>query len=114
MTTESYQEQAMLFRSDIQCNGEQSDMLYAALGLTGEAGEFAELIKKHVFQTKPLDKEHAKRELGDICWYLALACSTLGISIDDVLQANIEKLVARYPNLSFSVEHANNRAEDDV
>lgn len=68
-----------------------------AMGLCGEAGEFSELIKKHVFHGKDLDIEKAKSELGDQLWYLSQACKVLHLSLDDVAQSNINKLKARYP-----------------
>lgn len=68
-----------------------------AMGLCGEAGEFTELIKKHVFHGKALDIEAAKKELGDVAWYLASACTALNLSLQEVMEANIEKLKKRYP-----------------
>jgi NTP pyrophosphatase (non-canonical NTP hydrolase) len=73
-------------------------LLTAALGICAEGGEFTEVVKKCVFQGKPMDEHtqyHLKRELGDICWYIAQACIALDISIEDVLYMNIEKLEAR-------------------
>jgi NTP pyrophosphatase (non-canonical NTP hydrolase) len=70
----------------------------AALGLTGEAGEFADLLKKHVFHEHPLDKEKAISELGDVLWYICLAAETLGHTLEDVAMANRAKLLKRYPN----------------
>jgi NTP pyrophosphatase (non-canonical NTP hydrolase) len=76
-----------------------------ALGLCGEAGEFAELIKKHHFHGKPLDRQHALKELGDVLWYIMFCASTLGSSLEEVAQINNAKLRARYPN-GWSVEAA--------
>ena len=69
-----------------------------ALGLAGEAGEFADLIKKHIGHSQPLDKEKAKKELGDVSWYGAALASDLGFKAEAVAQANVDKLRARYPN----------------
>jgi len=94
-----------------------TQLLTAAFGLTAEAGEFTEVVKKIVFQGKPYSEEntfHMKRELGDICWYLAQACMALDISFDDVLQMNFEKLSARYPEGTFSIERSEVRSEGDV
>ncbi len=85
----------------------------ACLGLSGEVGEFNGMIKKWIFNEKPLDVEHAKKEAGDICWYLAMLCESLGWSLDEIMQMNVDKLKARYPE-GFDVERANHRAEDDV
>ena len=84
-----------------------------ALGLAGEAGEVADIIKKITCQGHPLtDEVRAKlaEELGDIGWYLALGCTTLGIDMGDVLAANIEKLRRRYPD-GFSTDRSVNRNE---
>jgi len=94
-----------------------TQLLTAAFGLTAESGEFAEVVKKIVFQGKPYTEEnifHMKRELGDICWYLAQACMALDVSFDDVLQMNFEKLSARYPEGMFSIERSEVRSEGDV
>ena len=68
-------------------------ILTAAIGITAEGGEFAEIVKKCFFQGKPFDEDaqyHAKRELGDLCWYIAQACIALDITMDDVIETNIE------------------------
>ena len=91
-------------------------LLTAALGICAEGGEFTEVVKKCVFQGKPMDEHtqyHLKRELGDICWYIAQACIALDISIEDVLYMNIEKLEARYPD-GFEAFRSNNRSEGDI
>ncbi len=75
----------------------QQYLVNAALGLTGEAGELANAIKKWQFHGHELDEENVIEELGDIMWYVALACRELDITIDDVLNANINKLRRRYP-----------------
>ena len=92
-------------------------LLTAAVGLSAEAGEFTEIVKKIVFQGKPVNEEnlfHMKRELGDVCWYLAQACIGLNTSIDEVIEMNVEKLEKRYPGGSFDVHHSENRKENDV
>ena len=92
-------------------------LLTAALGISAEAGEFTEVVKKIVLQGKTYNEEsvfHMKRELGDICWYLAQACMALGTSFDEVLQMNYEKLSARYPEGAFDVYRSENRVEGDL
>jgi NTP pyrophosphatase (non-canonical NTP hydrolase) len=92
-------------------------LLTAAVGLSAEAGEFTEIVKKIVFQGKPVNEEnlfHMKRELGDVCWYLAQACIGLNTSIDEVIEMNVEKLEKRYPGGSFDVHHSENRKEGDL
>jgi NTP pyrophosphatase (non-canonical NTP hydrolase) len=92
-------------------------LLTAAVGMSAEAGEFTEIIKKIIFQGKPVNEEnlfHLKRELGDIMWYVAQACIGLDISLDEVMEMNVEKLVARYPGGEFDVHYSENRKEGDL
>ena len=92
-------------------------LLTAALGMSAEAGEFTEVVKKIILQGKSYNEEsifHMKRELGDICWYLAQACMALNTSFDEVLQMNYEKLSARYPEGAFDVYRSENRVEGDL
>ena len=92
-------------------------ILTAAVGMSAEAGEFTEIVKKIVFQGKPVNEEnlfHLKRELGDIMWYVSQACLGLDISIEEVIQMNFEKLSARYPEGAFSIERSENRVEGDL
>jgi NTP pyrophosphatase (non-canonical NTP hydrolase) len=67
------------------------------LGLSGEAGECIDLLKKHLFQGHELNKEHVAKELGDVAWYLAISADTIGYDLGTILQMNIDKLKARYP-----------------
>ena len=92
-------------------------LLTAAVGMSAEAGEFTEIIKKIIFQGKPVTEEnlfHLKRELGDIMWYVSQACIGLDISIEEVIQMNFEKLSARYPEGAFSIERSENRKDGDL
>lgn len=73
------------------------DLTHAALGLAGEAGEFADCIKKYTVYNKPLDRANAVEELGDILWFMALACDALDVDMQEVAQMNIDKLRLRYP-----------------
>ena len=97
------------------CNVPQ--LLTAALGLTAESGEFTEVVKKIIFQGKPYNEDnvfHMKRELGDICWYLAQACMALDTTFDEVMEMNVEKLKARYPGGEFDVYQSENRKDGDL
>lgn len=85
----------------------------ACLGLSGEVGEFNDMIKKWVFHEKELDMEHAKKEMGDVLWYVAMMCESFGWDVDEIMQMNVDKLKARYPE-GFDVERANHRAKGDV
>lgn len=92
-------------------------LLTAALGMSAEAGEFTEVVKKIVLQGKPYNEDnvfHMKRELGDICWYLAQACMALDTDFNEILQMNFEKLSARYPEGTFDVHYSENRKDGDV
>jgi NTP pyrophosphatase (non-canonical NTP hydrolase) len=92
-------------------------LLTAGIGLASEGGEFNEIVKKMVFQGKPLNDEnvfHMKRELGDIMWYWINACTALGLDPNDVIAENVEKLKARYPGGEFDVWHSENRKEGDL
>lgn len=88
-------------------------ILNACLGLSGEIGEFNDMIKKWIFHEKELDIEHVKKELGDIMWYIAMMCHSLDWDLDEIMQMNIDKLQARYPD-GFDTDRANNRKSDDV
>ena len=94
-----------------------SHLMTAAFGMSAEAGEFTEVVKKIFLQGKPYNEDnifHMKRELGDLCWYLAQACIALNITFEEVLEMNYEKLSARYPAGSFDVYRSENRVEGDV
>lgn len=92
-------------------------LMTAAFGISAEAGEFTEVIKKMFLQGKPYNEDnvfHLKRELGDICWYIAQACMALDTTFEEVLQMNYEKLSARYPEGTFDVFRSENRVEGDL
>ena len=91
--------------------------LTAALGLSAESGEFTEIIKKIVFQGKPVNEEnlfHMKRELGDIMWYFIQACILLDTTPEEIIEMNVDKLKSRYPGGEFNVYHSENRREGDL
>ena len=86
-------------------------------GICAEAGEYAEVVKKILFQSKPYNEDnvfHMRREIGDILFYISMACDALGFSIDDAMEMNIEKLSARYPNGTFDAYFSENRKSGDV
>lgn len=102
--------------SDTTDNGIGEDtgaILNACLGLSGEVGEFNDMIKKWIFHEKDLDEEHLKKECGDIMWYIAMMCDAFKWDLDEIMQINIDKLKARYPE-GFDTVKANNRENDDV
>lgn len=104
---QAYQQLAMRTAKPMEV---QDDLLHAALGLTGEAGEFADCIKKHWVYGQELDATNAIEELGDLLWFVALGCSALGVTMDEVAARNIEKLRTRYP-LKYQDELAAFRAD---
>ena len=109
------QEYDMKFSSE-QSNKESVDIggiFNACLGMSGEVGEFNDMIKKWVFHEKNLDMEHAKKEAGYILWYVVMLCESFGWNMGEIMQMNVDKLKARYPD-GFDVERANYRAEGDV
>jgi len=92
-------------------------LLTGAIGIASEGGEFAEIVKKCIFQGKPLDADtvfHAKRELGDIAWYWINSCRALGLDPNDVLDENVNKLKSRYPGGEFDVHFSENRKDGDL
>ena len=109
MKLSDYQREA---RRTLTMPADPSPLLLAVigLGLAGEAGEVVELIKKHVGHGHDLDAREVKKELGDVLWYLAGVASLLGLNLDDIAHANIEKLKARYPE-GFKHEPSRNRTE---
>lgn len=106
MTINEYQRLAMktlnpeLDRKDVLING--------VMGLCGESGEAIDIVKKWLAQGHELDREKLAKELGDIAWYLAETSYALEIPLEDILQANIEKLARRYPE-GFSSERSIHR-----
>jgi len=111
--------EAFIYRLQ-ELNGERPDihrLLTAAVGLSAESGEFTEIVKKIIFQGKPYSDDnvyHMKRELGDICWYLAQACMALDTTFDEIIEMNVDKLKARYPGGEFDVHKSENRREGDL
>ena len=83
------------------------------LGLCGESGELADLLKKSMYQGHPLDIEDVKRELGDVLWYVALLCMAFRMNLDDVMAENICKLYRRYPD-GFEEQRSINRVDGKV
>jgi len=89
-------------------------LLTGSIGLSSEGGEFSEIVKKCVFQGKPMDVFHLKRELGDILWYWISSCRALNLDPNEVVAENVKKLQERYPGGKFNVWHSENRKDDDL
>ena len=119
-STESLDYAALLTRMnklELEDDCNLSQLLTAALGLTAESGEFTEIVKKIILQGKPYNEDnvfHMKRELGDICWYIAQACMALDNTFDEIIEMNVDKLKKRYPGGEFNVHQSENRKEGDL
>ena len=91
-------------------------LLTAAVGISAEGGEFMEIVKKMLFQGKPWtddNREHLIIELGDVMWYVMQACKALHVTLDEVIECNVDKLKKRYPGGDFDVHYSENRREGD-
>ncbi len=95
---------------NIENKGDQR-LLHAALGLQTESAEFSDALKKHVFYGAKLDKVNLKEELGDIFWYMAIACDALGTTFEEEQARVINKLKTRYPD-KFTEDKASTRDLD--
>ena len=98
-------------------NANVPQLLTAALGVSAEAGEFTEIVKKIILQGKPYNEDnirHMKIELGDVLWYIAQACMALDTSFDELMEMNFQKLTKRYPAGSFDISSSENRKEGDL
>ena len=111
MTVNEYQSAAMrtlnpgLDRKDVLIN--------SVMGLCGESGEAIDIVKKWLAQGHELDRAHLAKELGDIAWYLAEAATALELPLEDILQANLDKLQKRYP-AGFDTQKSLERQADDL
>ncbi len=108
---------AQLEKLEKDSNVNMALLLTGSIGMASEGGEFAEIVKKCIFQGKPLDADtifHAKRELGDIAWYWINSCRALGLDPNDVLEENVNKLKSRYPGGEFDVHFSENRKDGDL
>lgn len=88
-------------------------LINSVMGLCGESGEAIDIVKKWMAHGHELDKDHLAKELGDIAWYLAEAATALDMDLEDILQANIDKLKKRYPD-GFSSERSQIRLQGDL
>ena len=110
MTGNEYQELAARTIDKKLLGYEQ--VMHSLHGMASEIGELHGIYQKEV-QGHPFDKDHAKKEVGDILWFVAEYCSAMGWNLEDVMQLNIDKLKARYPE-GFDSEHSLNRKEGDI
>lgn len=113
MDSTQYQKLAartLIDRPDFEIPDEEIMAVWDVIGLVGEAGEVADLIKKGVFHQHGLDKKKIFEELGDVLWYVAALCTTLGLDLASVMDANVEKLKRRYPN-GYSSDDSQKRVD---
>ena len=106
-----------LQRLEDETNVNMALLLTSAIGMASEGGEFAEIVKKCVFQGKPLDSDtrfHIKRELGDVLWYWINGVRALGLDPNSVIEENVNKLKKRYPGGEFDVHYSENRKPGDL
>lgn len=109
MTGSEYQREALRTASGMIYD-RHGMLMNGALGLCGESGEVADIVKKATFQGHELDEAHIAEELGDVAWYLAIAAHAIGYSLDDIFQMNVDKLRKRYLD-GFEVERSVHRPE---
>ena len=105
--------QGLAMRTSNHELSKEDHLLNGVLGLAGESGEIADLIKKNRMQGHALDIEHVAKELGDVCWYIAETATAIGCDLETIMKMNIEKLKKRYPQ-GFSSERSQNREKGDV
>lgn len=110
MTANEYQKLAQ--RTIDEKRSPKGQELHALHGMVGEIGELHSIYQKE-FQGHRFDENHAKKECGDLLWFLAEYCTAMEWDLEDVMKMNIEKLEARYPN-GFDAEHSLNRKEGDI
>lgn len=109
---DAYQQNVLKYAPDYQHY--MPNVLYAAIGICGEAGEVSELIKKYAYHGHTIDTEHLARELGDVLWYVSYMADLFGYSLGEIMEMNQEKLAKRYPDGKFDEERSRNRKEDDI
>ena len=111
MTINEYQELAMTTLNPELSKKEV--LINSVMGLCGESGEAIDIVKKWLAQGHALDRDHLAKELGDIAWYLAEAATALDIPLEEILQANIDKLKKRYPE-GFETQRSTMRLTGDL
>lgn len=113
MDASDYQQQAartLIDAPGFELTDQETMAIWNAIGLTGEAGEVADQIKKGIFHRHGLDLDKLEEEIGDLLWYAAALCTTLGLDLTGIMEMNIEKLKQRYPD-GYSSERSIHRVE---
>lgn len=110
MTIDEYQQEAL--RTAATTTKEEF-LINGVMGLNGEAGECIDIVKKHIFQKHPLDATKLAKELGDVAWYLAVTAHAIDLPLSAILEGNVQKLRARYPE-GFDQTRSVNRQPGDI
>lgn len=113
MTINEYQQEALRTEADIKTKYPSLRLLHGLIGLSAESGEALDILKKNMFQEHNLDKYHLALELGDVAWYLAVSADSLGYDLETILQMNVTKRLARYPD-GFDANKSIYRKEGDI
>lgn len=113
MTINEYQKEALRTEPKAVKAARIDRLINGLMGLNGEAGEAIDILKKHLFQGHELDREHLAMELGDVAWYLAVTADAIGYTLQEVLELNVDKLRARYPD-GFDLRKSVNRKAGDL
>lgn len=111
MTGNQYQTLAM--RTSNKNLSPDYHLLNGVMGMCGEAGECVDMVKKNFMQGHDLDRDHIAKELGDVLWYIAETATALGLTLDNIMQLNVDKLKARYPE-GFDADKSLHRAVGDI
>lgn len=114
LDTYKFMERVLYLRKNHEV--EVAQLATASIGMQAESGEFAEVVKKLMFQQKPWNEDeryHLKRELGDVLWYWVQGCLALGYTPEEVLEENVAKLSKRYPN-GFEMIRSEVRDASDI
>lgn len=90
---------------------QKGKLLHASIGIAGESGELLDAVKKHLVYGKELDRANLEEELGDVLFFVAMACNSLGVTMEEVLSKNVQKLSKRYSSGSFSEQEAKERLD---
>lgn len=113
MNAADYQQQAartLIDEPGFPISGNDMMILWCTIGLAGEAGEVAEMVKKGILHQHGIDRERLAKEIGDCLWYLAGICTKMGLDMGDIMRQNINKLLIRYPN-GFSSDDSKRRLD---
>lgn len=111
MINKEYIRNVLTTKSDLQIpiDEHNQDLIHGILGIATESGELLDILKKHLFYGTPLDIAHIKEEIGDKFWYIAILCDYCKLTPEECMEANIDKLRIRYPELKWSKERATKR-----